>query len=187
MQRFAGSTHLHQSLAPERFGRNDRDIGCYQPTDPLPHNMVAYDRVLDATPHHSKPAGGSRLIQHDGRRGFGTMKPEFTRQLGSSGVAAYEIPTSMPPPMGNALGVSRTSQRVSDIESDNEDDELSEYSEDTEDAEWNIDTGRFIVAAENCNTHTEKPGTVREENGYLEWLEPKTKRWRKYQVSIPFV
>ncbi len=187
MQRFAGSTRLHQSLAPERIGRNDRDIGCYQPTDPLPHDMVAYDRVLDATPHHSKPAGGSRAIQHDGRRGFGTMKPEFTRQLGSSEMAAYGTPRSMPAPIGNGLGALRTSRPVFDIDSDNEEDELSEYSEDTEDDEWKIDTGRFIVAAEDCNTHTEKPGTVREDNGYLEWLEPKTKRWREYQVSILFV
>lgn len=167
----------------------NRDSGHYESVNSSPYGRVSYDEVANSSPHQIKPRGGIRAIQHDGRGGFGTMKQDFTRQLGSSGVAPYGVPRSMPAPIGNARGASRTSKPVLDIESENEKDELSEYSEeteDTEDDEWNIDSSTFIIAAEDCNTHTEKPGTVREGNGYLEWLEPKTKRWCKYQVSIPF-
>lgn len=42
-----------------------------------------------------------------------------------------------------------------------------------------IDTGDFVVPNTNGSTNVEKPGTTREDNGYLEWQHPKTDRWRK--------
>lgn len=71
-----------------------------------------------------------------------------------------------------------TEDRSSNSDFHGDEDALSD---DDNEEEESTNSGDFIVAAEECSSHTEKPGQTRNDKGFLEWLDPKIKRWRKYQ------
>lgn len=54
------------------------------------------------------------------------------------------------------------------VSEDGEVSEVSEVFDEEEEEEDSIDNGDFIVAGNDCSSHTEKPGTTREDNGFLE-------------------
>lgn len=123
----------------------------------------------------------------------------FRCQHNTSRLAKYESSSVVPNQTDNFAGPSMALGQVSDHQSDDEAEALIQEGvgdengdkdfndgvdggdDDDDDDNLDIDNSEFVLSGEKV--HTESPGGVREDNGFLEWYNPKTSTWRMLQST----